>query len=273
LILHLPQGAKWDILLPIKTQECQDDMKPAAKPIEPSSRLQALLAGLRRKLRFLYGSYRLVLVWPIAALLLGAGGWYRVLSDLHDDREEIESHALRQAEVLSRSYGDQLLRAVEAIDQIALQVRYHWDLSAGKLQLNDAKAKVAFPPGSAFSIAIFDQDGALATGTLPTPPESLLTKNEFFAVHRTATEDFLYIGQPVLGRIAKKSSFRFRAACKTRMAALAGRSWFLWRHPTLPSAITRPLTANSVSWGWSAPIASCGCCVPDPRCFPRKAIS
>ncbi|MGV3654359.1 MAG: bifunctional diguanylate cyclase/phosphodiesterase [Noviherbaspirillum sp.] len=164
---------------------------------------QALLAGWQRNLRFLRGNYRLVLAWPVAALLLGAAAWHSVRSDLRDERTEAEVRAQRQADILARSYSDQVARGVAALDQIALQVRYHWDLSNGKFQLNDDKAKAAFPPMSNFRIAIFGPDGVLMTGTLPSPATPLTTQNEFFAVHRTATEDSLYIGQPVSGRIVK----------------------------------------------------------------------
>lgn len=167
------------------------------------------LTSIRKKLTFLRGSYRLVLAWPVATIVLAYAGWYLVLSDLRDEKEARESQALREAEVLSKSYSAQLTRTVEAIDQIALQVRYHWDYSKGELQLNDAKAKAAFPPTSAFHIIILDKNGFVSTATMPVPERTFLGDREYFLLQKTAMDDSLYIGEPVSGRLLDKTTIPF----------------------------------------------------------------
>ncbi len=167
------------------------------------------LTSLRKKLEFLRGSYRLVLAWPVATIILACVGWYLLLSDLQADREARESQALREVEVLSKSYSVQLTRAVEAIDQIALQVRFHWDYSKGQLQLNDARARAAFPPNSPFHIVILDENGILKTGTMPSPEFMFFGDREYFLQQKTATQDALYIGEPASGRLLEVAVIPF----------------------------------------------------------------
>lgn len=169
-----------------------------------------LLWSLRKKLRFLRGNYYLAAAWPVATIIVGAVGWHVLLSGLQADREARERQAFRDVEVLARSYSDQLTRAVAEIDQIALQIRYHWEMSKGQFQLDDAKTKAAFTPVSLlYQVGILNQNGVLSTGTLPAPNGAYLGNNAYFLEQKTATKDLLYIGEPTEIRVANGTSIPF----------------------------------------------------------------
>lgn len=169
----------------------------------------ARLAIIREKLRFLHGNFRLSVAWPIAAILMGAAGWYFLLSDLNADKAALERRALREVEILSRSYAEQLSRTAEAIDQTVLHVRYEWELSKGQLQLEDAKAKGLFPTTSIFHVAVIGHHGFALASTLPMPKNTFLGDTPDFYAQKTATQDLLYIGQPAFRPISKRTSILF----------------------------------------------------------------
>lgn len=178
------------------------------------------------KLRFLFGSYGQVIVWPIAALALGIIGWTTLLTTLEEDKRDIENASLKEAAALSRSYADHLTRVLEAVDQVILHVRYEWKLTQGRLHLDTAEARGLFSPPSVFRVAVIDRNGFIATSTFadlrdPGHRRSL-TDREYFRVHRDAGNDFLYIAPPFVGPISGENRIRFSRRLSDRNGKFDG---------------------------------------------------
>ncbi len=186
------------------------------------AKFAARLVAMREKLCFLHGNYRLVLAWPVAAIILGAAGWYFLLSDLNMDRETMEKRALREVAILADSYANQLTRTIGAIDQVALHVRYDWELTTGQLKLDNAKAQGLFPPSSIFAVLIVDRDNHVLTGTLPNPTEMYLGNTEYFLAQKNATKDVLHIGQPRFGRVSERNTIVFSRKLINRDGSFGG---------------------------------------------------
>ncbi|MDB5764432.1 MAG: hypothetical protein JWQ21_3427 [Herminiimonas sp.] len=186
------------------------------------SNAAAYIAMAGRKLGFLRENFRLLFIWPIAAVILSAIGWGALFAHLDEERRQAENIALKQAGVLSRNYADQLARTVEAIDQIALHVKYGWELSANKLQLENIKEKELFPPSSFLNIAIIDPNGILLTSTIPNSKGLAVGDRPYFSIHKNAIEDFLYIGVPVSSRISDRIIIPFSRRLADRNGRFTG---------------------------------------------------
>jgi diguanylate cyclase (GGDEF)-like protein len=178
--------------------------------------------NLRRKLGFLAGNYGLAALWPIAALIIGIVGWHLLRSNLEESRARLEEHSLRDAKELARSYAEQVRHRAEAINQTALHVRYDWNLSNGRLRLDDARAKGLFPPSALAFVAIIDSDDMLVTGTLPAPANRFLGNTEDFVAQKTTATDSLYIGKPFIGPVSKRNTIPFNRKLLTPDGSFGG---------------------------------------------------
>ncbi|MEN3365899.1 MAG: hypothetical protein V7606_3173, partial [Burkholderiales bacterium] len=150
------------------------------------------------------GHLRWVAVWPVIALLLGGVGWNLLFSSLAAERQRIEANALSEASTLARGYADQLSRTLEAVDQILLHVKYEWHLAQGQLSLENIQAQGLFPPSSVFNVSIIDRNGKLVTSGMQGKYDLTLEDRHYFAIHKNAAADFLYIGPPVISRLSGK---------------------------------------------------------------------
>ncbi|RJF95895.1 EAL domain-containing protein [Noviherbaspirillum saxi] len=172
--------------------------------------MKKLLAKQLEYMRLLGNNWRLLLMWPACALILGIMGWTTLLNQLNVDRQVAENAALREAGALARGYADHLARTIETIDQILLHVRYEWKLTRGNLQLESVNEHGLFPSTSDFNVGITDRTGLLLTNTIGgranVPPA---TDRAYFYVQRGTDDDVLYAGEAAMGRASKRSVIHF----------------------------------------------------------------
>jgi diguanylate cyclase (GGDEF)-like protein len=171
------------------------------------------VAATRKRFHFLRGNLRVLIAWPVLALVLSGVGWAALLLTLNEDRRDIENFALKQAAALSRSYADHLARAVETVDQIILHVKYEWNLTNGHLALETINEEGLFPPSSVFNVGIIDRNGTLITSTFRPAQHKQDNRNfadrQHFLVHKIAVKDFLYVGTSTIGRYRHRSVIPF----------------------------------------------------------------
>lgn len=162
-----------------------------------------------RKPGLLRKNFFFVLTWPVAALVLGFVGWSALLAHLNTQRLQAESAALTHAAALTRSYADQLNRAVGAVDQVLLHVRFEWNLSKSQLQLKNIKETGLFPPSSVLNIVIIDRNGMLSASAIPDSEGIDVRDRPYFLAQKDAAADTLYIGAPTYGRISNRAIIPF----------------------------------------------------------------
>ncbi|TFW10475.1 GGDEF and EAL domain-containing protein [Oxalobacteraceae bacterium OM1] len=151
---------------------------------------------LRARLRFLYGNYRLVLLWPLLATVLAAVAWVLLLRDLEYEETGRSLVAAKQAELLAKGYADQLARTVEGIDRLILHVRYDWSLTHGRLSLENAARAGLIPTASWFFAGILDRNGKLVASSLPSTSGDYIGDESYFLAQQRSAQDALYIGKP-----------------------------------------------------------------------------
>ncbi|WP_158590546.1 bifunctional diguanylate cyclase/phosphodiesterase [Noviherbaspirillum cavernae] len=146
------------------------------------------------------GNFRLLLLWPVIALLISGIGWSVLNAHLDNERQRVESVALDQAAALARNYADHLTRTAQFVDQILLHVKYEWMLSDGRLRLEHARDTGLFPAESLFNVMIVDRKGANLTSSRPARMHPGIADREYFQALKKSSSDALQIGMPVLGR-------------------------------------------------------------------------
>jgi diguanylate cyclase (GGDEF)-like protein len=167
------------------------------------------VAGTGKRLGFLRKNFFLLMAWPIAALILSAIGWSALLTRLEGERHRIENEALNQAAALSRTYSANLSRTVESIDQNLIHVRYEWRFSNGQMRLENLKEASILAPAALLEVDIFDRNGLLLTSTHSSQKHVAVGDKRPFSIHKTASTDFLYIGEPTYSRVSNRYDIPF----------------------------------------------------------------
>ncbi|WP_158592236.1 EAL domain-containing protein [Noviherbaspirillum sedimenti] len=135
--------------------------------------------------------------WPLGALLLALLGWFLLLSDLEHGRQRAEATAMREALNMAKNYAGHLVRSFDIVDQTLLHVRYEWELTNGKLQLETLNRKKLFQAGSLFDVTIVNRNGRIDTSTMANVRNSYIGDRQFFTAQKFAIIDFLYLGGAV----------------------------------------------------------------------------
>jgi len=161
------------------------------------------------KTRFLTRHFLWAMSWPFGALLLALFGWILLLSDLEQGRQRAETSALRESLSLAKNYAGHLVRSFDTLDQTLLHVRYEWELSHGKLQLEAFSRKKLFQAGSIFHVTIINRDGEIETSSMPNVKKTYLGDREFFIAQKFGIIDFLYLGRAVHSAYMKQDVVHF----------------------------------------------------------------
>jgi diguanylate cyclase (GGDEF)-like protein len=167
------------------------------------------LGKLRKNLDELKGHFDKVLVWPLLILALTLLGWSMLLMKLDTDKKAIQQFSLQQSTTLAQAYADHLTRNFEAIDQIALHVKYEWELSKGTLKLDTARARGLFPSSELVLVSIADSKGDTLTSTAPIDRPVNIADREHFKAHMHDRQDVLYISKVLIGRLSGRPVIQF----------------------------------------------------------------
>ncbi|MGV3741175.1 MAG: diguanylate cyclase domain-containing protein, partial [Burkholderiaceae bacterium] len=154
------------------------------------------------QIQFIRSNLHRLAVWPVIGLLLGAIGWSMLFEKLETQKREVETIALREAEILARAYAEHLFRSIEAVDHISLYVKNGWELTGGYFKLEDMEQIRKFPVDSGFFVSIIDKDGDLVTSNIPNPEKNNVADRPYFAVHRDS-EDRFFIGKARVGDFSR----------------------------------------------------------------------
>ena len=166
------------------------------------------------QLRFLKGNMRHVLAWPVLCLCIAALAWVLTLSHLASEEKRVHGTAILEAQGLAKSYAEQLSRSVEQIDQITLNLAYHWRRSGGTMRLEDQAGHGLFPDHPDLSIAIYDRSGNLLTSLLEAQGRVTIADRKYFQEHREGRITGLHIESVDRSRMTGKPTVIFSRALK-----------------------------------------------------------
>ena len=135
------------------------------------------------KISFIQRHLRLVILWPLSALLLIALLWGAVYSKLENDKRILQENAAKQAVSISKAYAQYLTRSIEQLDQLAQQIKYGWEQSKGYLGFEEMIGKGLLNVPQLSSVAIYDVDGLPLTTSIPVTQMFTVADREYFKFH------------------------------------------------------------------------------------------
>ncbi|MEN3291704.1 MAG: hypothetical protein V7642_957 [Burkholderiales bacterium] len=162
--------------------------------------LNRRLAVAIRKLRFLRGNVRLILIWPLVCILLVCLLWALTFSKLHTGRALLQENTSRQASSLSKAYAGRLSLSIAQIDHITLTLKHYWKETRGAIRLEEQRDQGLYPLSSRLYVTIVDRGGKPLTSTLPIRKDTpRITDRDYFQAHKADPGLGLVIGTPLDG--------------------------------------------------------------------------
>jgi diguanylate cyclase (GGDEF)-like protein len=147
--------------------------------------------------------------WPLAAICATALMWLDVETFLASQKDKASRDAFKNASSLSRSYSEQLIRSIEQIDQITLNIKFHWEQFPGTVELEKQFKAGLYGTASLFFVTIVDRHGKVVTSTLKNSKTDDISKTTFFTTTRIAAGKDLVIARPEMGPRSGKLVVRF----------------------------------------------------------------
>ncbi len=144
------------------------------------------------------------LALPALCLLITAGMWSAVLTNLSAERDRTLMDAERRAQGLARAFEAHSARALQQIDQVTRFVAYdiaRYGSAAADLPALVRRSLIDQPGVVAVSIA--NATGDVVASSIEGPKINIADRGHF-RVHLDAASANLFISQPVLGRLSKK---------------------------------------------------------------------
>ena len=151
------------------------------------------------KADFLKANLRLILAWPLLGLALCAVLWAATMLQLEAEKKVAQQQALDNVASLSKAYSQYLLRTVEQMDQLTLQLKYEWENADGKLRLEQLKTRGMYAMPQFAIVAIFDRKGHAVTTTAPVQRLRASERSDFLLRHWRSNSSALRIALGKMG--------------------------------------------------------------------------
>ena len=151
------------------------------------------------KADFLKANLRLILAWPLLGLSLCAVLWAATMLQLEAEKKVAQQQALDNVASLSKAYSQYLLRTVEQMDQLTLQLKYEWENAGGKLSLEQLKTRGMYALPQFAIVAIFDRKGYAVTTTVPVQRLRASERSDFLLRHWRSNSSALRIALGKMG--------------------------------------------------------------------------
>jgi diguanylate cyclase (GGDEF)-like protein len=162
-------------------------------------------ASLLEKLAFMRRNPGIFMAWLLFSMAVALIGWGVLLANLKEARQAVEQRALREVNALARTHADRLARSLDSIDQVSRHVRLEWQLSGGRLRLEQVASDGIFPPPGLYYVTLVDAGGMAFTTTLPGSAPSYIGDRPYFIRQREADKDELVIDPPIFGRMSQRN--------------------------------------------------------------------
>jgi diguanylate cyclase (GGDEF)-like protein len=143
--------------------------------------------------RSIVANLSIVAACLLAAFFLSLLSWGVLLGSAGADRAEGVRDALAEVRAMSLEYSQQVARAVDSHDLVLRQVRYGWQLSQRRLQLDSPQAAEMFRGADFANLAIIGRDGRLLTAMKRSAELASVADAAYFRIHAGARADQLVV--------------------------------------------------------------------------------
>jgi len=158
---------------------------------------------------------RTLLAIPALGIVLLLVLWGVIGSRLSMERESVYQDSINSASILSSALEQHTVKAIHQIDQITRFIKYEFEKSPNRFDLEDAVQKGLVESDVLLQVSIISPDGRLTQTTgsrFANPAQSSpvdLSDRQHFQYHLLHDTDDLFISKPILGRISMQWSLQF----------------------------------------------------------------
>ncbi|MGV3741458.1 MAG: bifunctional diguanylate cyclase/phosphodiesterase [Burkholderiaceae bacterium] len=174
------------------------------------------------RLTLLRASILWMLLWPLVFGSLIAMLWVAVNVKVEEDRAQMEQSIRSEAHSISNGYAHFLKRSIEQMDQITMQIQFHWEQSNGTLDLADMVRRGLFTAPHFVMVAIFDSQGNPVTATKELKRIPSIADNYYFSQHKNNISSALHVGLAEQSAITGKTVIPFTRRLDRRDDSFAG---------------------------------------------------
>jgi diguanylate cyclase (GGDEF)-like protein len=156
-----------------------------------------------------------MMVWPAICLLLILMTWIGAAVKIDDSRAELQKEALARAISLSKSYSEQLIRSIQQIDILTLNLKYAWERQRATLDLSDQMQKGLYPASSDVYLTLIDRQGIAIASTTGGDPVNVEDRS-YFRFHQAFPAKGLHVDPSLeVGRRSGRQVIRFSRRLET----------------------------------------------------------
>jgi diguanylate cyclase (GGDEF)-like protein len=131
------------------------------------ARVGALRRASASTLQFLKEHRWRVLAGPLAVAVGCLLGWGFLFGELRDRRRAIEAEALHDAQAWAQAYAEQVMLAVQGVEQAARYAQYEWDVTGGKPHLGYVEEQGLFMSRLPLTVSVVNPQGRVISATRP----------------------------------------------------------------------------------------------------------
>jgi diguanylate cyclase (GGDEF)-like protein len=174
------------------------------------------------RMHLLKASILWMLLWPLLFGSLIAMLWVAVNVKVEEDHVQMEQSIRHEADSISNGYAHFLKRSIEQMDQITMQIQFHWEKSNGTLDLADMVRRGLFTAPHFVMVAIYDSEGNPVTATKDLKRIASIADNQYFNLHKNNISSALHIGLAEQSGITGKTVIPFTRRLDKRDDTFAG---------------------------------------------------
>ncbi|HWZ47886.1 MAG TPA: ATP-binding protein [Herbaspirillum sp.] len=154
------------------------------------------------------------LLWPIAAIVLGALLWSMTFSKIALEQAGLDRETLREASSFADIYARRLTYLIEQADQTTRLIKYRWENFRANMSAESLAKQGIFPSSKHLHVIIADRNGnqimRSAPGTFPN-----LADRDYFTKQKNSKSDMLLVGMPETERGIGTSVLKFSRRLNT----------------------------------------------------------
>ena len=171
-------------------------MSLASPRAMPASRARNPSTLWREAIRRIEG-YGVVILGISTILVI----WVGTLQHISHEREQVEKAAVQAGSNLALAFEEQIVQSMSAVDQTLLFARRAYARDPRHFDVAQWSRDNVVLSDFSYGVSMIDRNGYLVSNERDPDARVSLRDREHFAVHARGTEDILFIGKPILGRI------------------------------------------------------------------------
>ena len=167
-------------------------------------RLKLRLKRFSQQLYLIRGHRTLFVLWILVSTTAIASLWIVDYSRRAEELTALQEVAKREAASLSAAYAQQMVRAIEKLDDLTALFQYQWETSGRTLRLENLAERGLLNIDHFAAFLIVNAHGNSVTSTRPNRSDAKFDDRRYFKQHMADPSSALKISTPTIGKISNQ---------------------------------------------------------------------